>query len=428
MRTFDKSNALYERAIRFIPSGSQTFSKSAINVVQGASPLFFDHAEGARVWDPDGNSYLDYVLGLLPVILGYRDPDVDRAIVGQLERGITFSLATDLEIELAELLVELVPCAEMVRFAKNGSDATSAAIRLARAYTGRDIVAVCGYHGWHDWYIGTTSRDLGVPDPVKELSISFRFNDLDRLEYFLNGGSDSIAAVILEPCGFEEPASGFLEGLRELADKHGFLLIFDEIVSGFRIHIGGAQTFYGVTPDLACFGKSLGNGMPVSALVGRRVFMQKMNDIFFSGTFGGESLSLAAAIATIHKLQRENVIDRLRTLGSILTDAINIKLSTRKLDVRYSVGGPSWRPVISVHDADLEPGIAKSLLRQELTEYGIFQGAGINLCLAHDNPTLVQETLIAWDSALDAVASAFSGNDPESGLRGKPIQPIFQVR
>ncbi|HUU24574.1 MAG TPA: aminotransferase class III-fold pyridoxal phosphate-dependent enzyme, partial [Methyloceanibacter sp.] len=303
-RRFDRSGALYERALKVIPTASQTFSKAATGTVEGAAPLFLERGEGARVWDPDGNVYIDYVMGLLPVVLGYRDPDVDGAIRTQLDRGITFSLATELEAELAESLCELIPCAEMVRFGKNGSDATSAAVRLARAFTGRDKIAICGYHGWHDWYIGTTARHLGVPQAIRDLSIAFPFNDLDALEALLKAEPDRFAAVILEPEGLDAPLPGFLDAVRGLCDTYGVVLVFDEIITGFRRHLGGAQAVHGVTPDLASFGKAMANGMPISAIVGRGEIMRLMEDIFFSGTFGGEALSLAASIATIDKLRR----------------------------------------------------------------------------------------------------------------------------
>jgi glutamate-1-semialdehyde 2,1-aminomutase len=427
-RTFDSSNKLYERALETVPLASQTFSKSSMNFVKGASPLFFERGEGPYVWDIDGNRYLDYMLGLLPIVLGYCDPDVDRAIKAQLKRGIIFSLAAPLEVELSEKLVELIPCAEMVRFGKNGSDATSAAVRLARAHTGRDKIALCGYHGWHDWCIGTTSRNLGVPQAIQDLSATFPYNDADALETLLKRHPDEFAAVILEPAGSSEPAPGFLRRLRSLCDAHGVVLIFDEIVTGFRVDMGGAQTFYDVTPDLACFGKSMANGMPISAIVGRREIMRGMEDIFFSGTFGGEALSLAAAIATINKLQETDGIPRMHRLGERLAAAITSILDDCGLSTRFAIKGVSWRPIVQPLEGEVSSVIANSLLRQELVANGIFQGAGINLCLAHDNNEIFAETLVAWRRAAETVSEAFTSNDPEQYLRGEPIQPVFQVR
>jgi len=426
---FTRTHALYERALKTIPLASQTFSKSAMQYVLGASPLFLERGRGCRVWDVDGNQYLDYVLGLLPVVLGYGDPHVDGAIRDQLERGITFSLATELEAELAETLVRLIPCAEMVRFGKNGSDATTAAIRLARAYSGRDRVALCGYHGWHDWCIGTTSRSLGVPEAVRELSVSFPFNDADALESLLEHDGGGFAAVILEPAGPQEPEPGYLERLREITERHGVVLIFDEIVTGFRIDMGGAQAKYGVTPDLATFGKSMGNGMPISALVGRADIMAWMEKIFVSGTFSGEALSLAASLATIDKLERENAVPRMAALGRRLGQGVAEIIEGHGLAVRYQVRGAEWWPRVVANDGGEVPGVvATSLLRQELIANGLLMGRSLNLCLAHDDQAIVVETLERWQRAAAAVAQAFASNDPAAHLRGEPVQSIFQVR
>ena len=427
-RRFDRSNALYERALRTIPLASQTFSKSAMSLVRGASPLFLERGQGAAVWDVDGNRYIDYVLGLLPVVLGYGDADVDAAIREQLGRGISFSLATELEVELAELLCRLIPCAEMVRFGKNGSDATSAAIRLARAATGRERVALCGYHGWHDWYIGTTARHLGVPKAVRELSSSFAFNDAEALAALLEAAPNAYAAVILEPAGAVDPKPGFLQAVRELCDRHGAILVFDEIVTGFRLHLGGAQAYYGVTPDLACFGKAMGNGMPISAIVGRRPVMRLMDDIFFSGTFGGEALSLAASLATLRKLEALDGPARLQALGARLAAGLQAALDVVGLAARYKISGPDWRPIFGPLSGGQDGIVATSLFRQEMVAEGLLLLGGVNLCLAHGEAGVVEETLDAAGRALRRVAAAYASNDPARCLRGAPVQPVFQVR
>jgi glutamate-1-semialdehyde 2,1-aminomutase len=427
-RRYDKSNALYQRAIRSIPSASQTFSKSSRQWVRGAAPLFIESGKGCRVLDVDGNSYVDYVLGLLPIVLGYGDPDVDAAIRAQLEHGITFSLTHPLEIELAERLVRLIPCAEMVRFGKNGSDVTTGAVRLARAHTNREKIAICGYHGWHDWYIGTTTRNLGVPDAIRALSDTFPYNDADALEALLKKDPNGYAAIILEPAGTQSPNPGFLERLRELATHYGVILIFDEIVTGFRLHIGGAQSYYGVTPDLACFGKAMGNGMPISALVGRADIMRKMEDIFFSTTFGGEVLSIAAAIATIDKLERDNVVPRLWQRGEMLREKANAALRQRGLGDFVAFRGDGWWPRIKIENPPVGSNLLISLLRQEFNANGLLLGASFNLCLAHDDDEVTAETITAIDSAAGLVRDALDSGDPTGCLRGEPVQPTFSVR
>ena len=315
MKTFKASEAYLERARRTIPLGSQTFSKSLTQYPYGVSPYFIQRAKGSRVWDIDGNEYIDFVSSLASITLGYSDPTVDTAVRAQLEEGVIFSLPHPIEAEVAELICEMVPCAQMVRFGKNGSDATSGAIRLARAYTQRDRVAVCGYHGWQDWYIGSTARHRGVPQAVRDLTHNFAYNDLASIEAQFAAHPGEFAAVILEPMNVTEPAPGFLEGLKAATHAHGALLVFDETITGFRYGNGGAQALFGVTPDLATFGKGLANGYPVSAVAGRRDVMMLMEEIFFSFTFGGEALSLAAARATLCRLRDEPVCERIAAKG-----------------------------------------------------------------------------------------------------------------
>jgi len=426
-RRFDRSNQLFARAAETNPLASQTFSKSYQQWVKGASPLFLESGAGCRVVDPDGNVYIDYLQGLMANVLGYGDPDVDAAIRAQLEKGMSFSLASTIEADLAERLVRAIPCAELVRYGKNGSDATSAAVRLARAYTGRDKVAVAGYHGWHDWYIGTTSRYLGVPAAVRALSDSFPFNNADALAEMLAREPKAYAAVILEPAGVVAPAPGFLERLRELTRHYGVILIFDEIVTGFRIHRGGAQAYYGVTPDLAAFGKSMANGMPISAVVGRRAVMAKMDDIFFSGTFGGEALSIAAAIATIDKLEREGAVERLWARGKALMAASNAIFEKHGCGfLRF--GGDGWWPRLAVTNPPVEGKLATSLLRQEFVAAGLLLASSYNLCLPHDTDAVMAETLVALDVAIGLVREHLDSPDPAVRLRGELVQPTFAVR
>ncbi len=428
-KIFVRSNELYKRALKIIPSASQTFSKSAMNFPRGATPLFFERGQGAYVWDYDGNKYIDYMLGLMPIILGYCDPDVDEAIRTQLNNGIIFSLPSDLEVQLSEKLIELIPCAEMVRFGKNGSDATSAAIRLARAYTGRDRIAVSGYHGWHDWYIGTTVRNLGVPKVVQDLSSKFIFNDLDSLECLFKTDPTGFAAVVLEPTGVCEPEDGFLESVRELCDQYGVVLVFDEIVTGFRVDMGGAQKKYGVTPDLATFGKAMANGMPISTIVGKREIMKLMDDIFFSGTFGGETLSLAAALTTITKLEKINAPEVFKRTGRTIRNAVQSIITDFELDDVVSVSGVDWWPRIVVGAYGKNSQIEMTtLLRQELIEHGIFIGGGFNLSIAHSDEGIIAETLLGIRQSFEKFSIYLKADNPMSNLRGELIKPVFQVR
>jgi glutamate-1-semialdehyde 2,1-aminomutase len=425
---YAKSQAMFERASCVIPLGSQTFSKSHLSYPEGEAPLFLSHGRGAHVWDVDGNEYVDLVNGLLPNVLGYDDPDVTRAVTEQLGRGVTLSLATELEVILAEKLVKLIPCAEMVRFGKNGSDATAGAIRVARAFTRRDRVAVCGYHGWQDWYIGSTLRSKGVPQAVRDLTHTFPYNDLSALDALLSAHPGEFAAVMMEPMNFVEPAPGYLQGVKDMAHRHGALFILDEIITGFRYHIGGAQTMLGVTPDLAAFGKSMGNGFPIAAVVGRADIMREMEDIFFSFTFGGEGVSLAASIAVVEKMEREPVIETLWRTGQQLMERTNALIAEFNLGQTVKVvGKPCWSLVQIADTGKYTSWQLKTLFLQEVLSRGILTGGANNICYAHTAEDLYQVEA-AYRVAFSKLRAVIDGSPLDEHLRCLAIQPIFKVR
>ncbi|MCL5072157.1 MAG: aminotransferase class III-fold pyridoxal phosphate-dependent enzyme, partial [Actinobacteria bacterium] len=313
-----ESNNIYKEAKKLIPCQTQCLSKGPTQFVDGVAPKYLKKGKGCRVWDVDGNEYIDYGMGLGPIILGYCYDAVDKAIINQLKDAIILTQMHPLEVEVAQLLVDTIPCAEMVRYGKNGSDVTSAAIRLARAYTGRDIIACCGYHGWQDWYIAVTERNAGIPEAVRKLTKQFKYNDIDSLIKIFDKYKGNVACVIMEPMGVVFPKNDFLNKVKELTHKNKAILIFDEVITGFRWSLGGAQEYFNITPDLATFGKAMANGMPLSALVGKKEIMQKLEDVFFSFTFGGEILSLAAAKATINEMKKKNVIEHIHKMGTIL--------------------------------------------------------------------------------------------------------------
>lgn len=425
-KTFRKSHALFAKAIQAIPLATQTFSKSYLQYVRGGAPLFLERGKGSHVWDIDGNEYIDMINGLLPIVLGYQYPAVDRAIEKQLKKGITFSLPSSLEYALAQLLKKHIPCAEMVRFGKNGSDVTTGAIRLARAVTGREHVAVCGYHGWHDWYIGSTTRNLGVPESTSRLTHTFAYNDLRSLERVLK--KHKVAAVILEPMNYIDPDQGFLKGVKKLAHAYGALLVFDEVITGFRWSLGGAQFYFGVTPDLATFGKSMANGMPISALVGKRIYMEKIADIFFSFTNGGEALSLAAAIATIHEMERVDVIGRIWEIGKRLrAGTVKAVVDAGLADVITIKGFPCWhlfvfKPACGFTDLEI-----KSFLQQEVIQEGILWYGQHNMSLSHTTKD-VAIILHAYRVAFAKLRKALDDRTLKKKLVGDPISIIFKVR
>ena len=428
MKRFDNSESFLARAEQVIPLGSQTFSKSRTQYPHGVSPYFINRAQGSRCWDIDGNDYIDFVSSLAAITLGYNDPDVTTAVSEQLKSGVIFSLPHPIETEVAELICDMVPCAEMVRFGKNGSDATAGAVRLARAYTGRDRIAVCGYHGWQDWYIGSTARKRGVPKATQDLTHTFTYNDLESLRYILDTHPGEFAAVILEPMNVTFPEPGFLEGVRDLTHENGALLIFDETITGFRFAQGGAQELFGVTPDLATFGKGLANGYPLSAVAGRRDVMLLMEEIFYSFTFGGETLSLAAAKATLTKLRREPVLETLSAQGQNVIDRLSDLIRQCGMEDTFSVSGhPSWC-FFNIRDARGATAFEiKTLWMQEMIQRGILCLGSHNMSYAHSEND-VQLLINAYSEVLPLIGNALDHGLVNKKLRCAPLTPLFKVR
>jgi glutamate-1-semialdehyde 2,1-aminomutase len=425
---YENSESLLARSLEVIPLGAQTFSKSVTQLPLGISPFFVEKAVGARFWDVDGNEYLDLSNALAAVTLGYCDADVDEAVVRQMRSGVTFSLSHEIEVQVAEKLCEIIPCAEKVRFAKNGTDATSGAIRVSRAYTGRDRVAVCGYHGWQDWYIGSTSRDLGVPKGVSELTHKFDFNDVDSLVKILNKFQGEFAAIILEPMAAFYPEGNFLQHVQSLAKEHGALLIFDETVTGFRFGMGGAQELFGVTPDLATFGKGIANGYPLSALVGRSKYMEVMSDIFFSGTFGGETLSLAAAKAVIKKLEKDNVLQHMNSMGEKLSNGISELIVKKELaSVLVLSGHPVWSFLIFSDHEKISSIQLKTLFMQEMFKRGVYTIGANTISYAHSE-TDIDFVIDVYNEVLDILKRSLYLENVSSLLECAPLEPLFKVR
>ncbi|MEM7568918.1 MAG: aminotransferase class III-fold pyridoxal phosphate-dependent enzyme [Pseudomonadota bacterium] len=428
LRPFDTSRRLLSRARKTIPLGSQTFSKSYLQFPPEIAPQFIEHAKGATVTDVDGHSYTDFVNGLLSVLLGYGDPDVDAAIAKQLGSGISFSMPHRLEMIVAEQLVDMIPCAQSVRFGKNGSDATAGAVRVARAYTGRDHVAVCGYHGWQDWYIGSTARHLGVPQATRELTHSFTYNNIFSLKRLFDDPDISLAAVVMEPMNVDYPAPGFLKAVRELCDRHGTVLIFDETITGFRFHEGGAQALFNVTPDLATFGKGLANGMPLSAVVGQRDLMAVMDDIFFSFTMGGETLSLAAADAVLTKLRNEDVLPHIHGLGDRLMAGLKAQHDAISSPNWLKIcGHPSWSFAMLSDAPSADVWQLKTLYIQEMVARGYLTLGTQNLSFAHSDAD-IDGFLQAFCEVTGLMAGAIEASSVSEHLRCKPIEPVFRVR
>ncbi len=422
------SEKFLERALNSIPLGSQTFSKSKTQLPLGVSPFFVDHAKGSKIWDIDGNEYIDFVNALACITIGYCDVDIDKAVKQQMENGVTFSLPHRLEAEVAELIIDLIPSAEMVRFGKNGTDATSAAIRLSRAYTGKEHVLVCGYHGWQDWYIGSTSRDLGVPKTVKQLTHSFQYNDLASLETLFNEYQNNVAAVILEPMNLEWPKEHFLENAKELTHKNEAIFIFDETITGCRFANGGAQELFNVIPDLTTLGKGLGNGYPLSVITGKKEIMKKMEDIFFSGTFGGETLSLAAAKVVLNKIMTQPVIKKIHDIGKIVQDGVSELLVKHDINTFMSIHGhPSWS-IFSITDIkEYSSWEIKTYFLQEIFKRGIFTIGSHNISYAHTEHD-TEVLLNVYDEVFPLVRDTIEKGILSQKLEAEPLQPLFKLR
>jgi len=423
---YKKSEQLLDRALKSIPLASQTFSKSLTQYPRGVSPFFIEKGKGAKVWDVDGNEYIDFVNSLAAVTLGYCDKNVDEAVQKQMQNGVTFSLPHCLEMEVAEKLIDIIPCAEKVRFAKNGTDATSASIRIARAHTGKEHIAVCGYHGWQDWYIGSTTRDLGVPKAVKELTHKFEYNNIESLEKIFQ--EQKLACVIMEPMNVEYPQDNFLEKVKALVHKNNALLIFDETITGFRYSLGGAQALFDVIPDLATFGKGMANGFPLSAVVGSNEIMQKVEDIFFSGTFGGETLSLAAANAVIDKYKKDNVPKYLNDLGNYLLKKLNQLIINEGLDDIFRTSGhPAWS-FLQIKAQDKYTALEiKTLFLQEMFKSGILILSSHNLNFSHSEED-IDKLISVYSEVLPLIKQSIDDGNLIEQLNCKPLQSLFQVR
>lgn len=407
---------LRARAMCVIPGITQTYSKAPDQHVDGVYPAFLERGDGCRVWDLEGKPYIDYPCALGTMLLGYADPVVDAAVHARIREGHIFSLGHRLEVEVAELLVDMVPGVEMVRFLKTGSEATSAAVRLARAFTGRDHVAMCGYHGWHDWAIGHTPRNAGVPETVRALTHQWQYNDLESLRTLLE--AHPIAAVIMEPVGVEMPLPGFLQAVRQLTHDHGALLIFDEVITGFRLSPGGAQEYFDVGADLVAFGKGVANGYPLAAVAGRGDVMEQIaSSVFVSSTFGGDTVALAAALATLGRVRRDRVTEHLWRQGTRLAEGFNALASEHEVPV--SMIGLAPRRVI-----EAEP-LVKGLLWQECLDRGVLLGNANFVSFAHSDPA-IQTTLDVFDSAFEVVGRAVRQGDVAAKLRGQPPREVLR--
>lgn len=432
-RTLDQSFAYQARLHELIPGGCHTYSKGDDQFPEFYPPVI-NHGKGCHVWDVDGNQYIEYGMGLRAVSLGHAFGPVVEAAHRQMQDGSNFSRVSKIELEAAETFLEIVPGADMVKFAKNGSDATTAAFKLARAYTGREMIAICADHPFFsvdDWFIGSTAIDRGITADTKAKTLKFNYNDLASIERLFDQYPEEIACLIMEPEKDCAPVANFLHEAKALCHRHGALFILDEMITGFRWDIGGAQTLYGITPDLSTFGKAMGNGFAVSALAGKREIMQiggihhRDERVFLlSTTHGAENHSLAAALAVIDTYQKEDVIKYLRYQGHRLKTGLEKSIQEHALEGYIGVHGHPACMIFSTCDQEKKRSqIFRTLFMQECIKRGII-APNIVISFSHTDEVVDQTIEIMHDCM--AVYKKALTEGAHKYLEGRPVQPVYR--
>ncbi len=427
---FQKSAKLYKPAVELFPFGTQLFSRRAELGPLGQAPVYFERAKDGHFRDVDGNEFIDTAMAIGPVLLGYCYEAVDNAVKEQIDKGVIGSVNNELEIEMAQAIVEMVPCAEMVKFCKTGGGANAIAVRIARGFTGKDIVLFCGYHGWCDWYLAANLQSdsnlnqhlmpginpKGVPSALCGTAIPFEFNNLDSLGEALERNKNKVACIIMEATRFKHPNKGFLEGVRQLADEHNCVLIFDEVVTGFRIAAGGAQEYYGVLPDLATFAKAIANGYPLAAAVGKKEIMASQRDNFISSTYFSDTVSLAAGVATLKEIKEKPVIQKINKTGKELMEGL-ARLA-EKHDVKLKLVGHGYDFAVSFDYGELCNKVL-TLYQQEMIGRGIYMTGMIYVCFTHTRED-VSKILATTDEAFAIIADGIERNEIDSLLKCPP--------
>ncbi|MHA7733131.1 aminotransferase class III-fold pyridoxal phosphate-dependent enzyme [Nitrosopumilus sp. S6] len=419
------STSMKNRGLGLLPSLAQTFSKSPSSFVEGVYPTYVDSAHGSRIVDVDGNEYIDYLMALGPIVLGYNVPEINEAISQQLEKGIIFSLPHFKEIEAAESLKKIIPCAEMTRFTKTGSDAVTGAVRACRAITKKNMILYCGSGGvWDDWYSIITNRNSGIPEFNKNLIKTFEYNDFESLEKLFVTHKNQIAAVIMEPAVFDLPKDDFLSKVKKTTHENNSLLVFDEILTGFRLSKGGGQEYFGVKPDMATFAKGIANGMPLAAIVGKSEYMKFFDDVFVSTTYAGEALSLAACVATVEQYQKYDICGHMEKLGSQIKNSFN--KFTQELEISGTcIGFPQRLKFHLLDNTGNDSLLYKSLFLQNLVENGIFMHPNTVLLSFSHSEEEISFTLEKIYESLEQLKHAIEKNDVKNQLRGNIAKSVI---
>ena len=430
---FSRSEELKQKSHQLIPGGAHTYAKGDDQYPELA-PGFLVKGKGCHVWDVDDNEYIEYGMGLRAVTLGHGYESVVKAAYRQMLLGINFTRPAPIEIECAEQFLSLIEGAEMVKFAKNGSDATTAAIKLARAYTGKDMVAVCADHPFFstdDWFIGSRDMKAGIPEAIQNLTVKFKYNDLESIKALFTKYPNRFACMIMEAETLITPTHNFLHEAKRICHENGALFILDEIITGFRWDLGGAQKVHQIVPDLSTFGKGMGNGFSIAALAGKREIMElggiqhdRERVFLLSTTFGAETHSLAAAMEVMRIYQEENVVEYLDRQGKKLIEGINQVIATRQLEEYFSVAGKPCNLIYVTKDGDKERSQAfRTLFLQEIIKRGII-APSLVVSFSHRDED-IQRTIEAIAEALDVYHQALE-EGVEKYLVGRTVQPVFR--
>lgn len=429
MSSRERTNKLKYLASNLIPAGAHTYSR-ADNQFPECAPAFVSRAKGCMFWDENGSEYIDYSMGLLSVSIGHANETINQKVIEAIHKGTSFARPSLLEGELAEKINSLIPSAEMVKFSKNGSDVTSAAIRLARNFTGRKYILRCNqqpFLSFNDWFIASTSKSGGIPKEMENWILRFNYNDIGSVETVFNSFENEIACVIMEPFTNELPHPGFLIALKKICEKNGALLIFDEMITGFRVDLKGAQHFLNVSPHLSTFGKGIANGYALAVLCGQKNIMKQgglNEDVFLlSCTYGGETVGLSAGIATINFMEDNNVISQITDYGGKLKNKFDELINKNDLSPHIKIGEHPARLELKFTDAGTTSFALKTLFMQEMMKEGIFMER-IGISFAHDEMTLTK-TNHALEKTLKILSEAVKSNTVLENISGKIIEPVF---
>ena len=429
----ENSLKIQKRFREAIPGGCHTYAKGDDQYPQGM-PVYIARGQGSHVWDIDGNEYIEYGMGLRTVTLGHAFDPIVAAAHRQMLLGNNFVRPAKLELDCAEEFLSIIDGADMVKFCKDGSDATTGAVKLARAYTGRDLVAICGdqpFFSVDDWFIGSTLMSAGIPDCTKELTVKFRFNDIESVKELFDRYPGKIACVILEAEKYDPPQNNFLHELKRIAHENGAVFILDEMITGFRWHLGGAQKKYDIVPDLSAFGKALGNGFAISALAGKREIMElggldhdKERVFLMSTTHGAENHALAAALATMKFYKGNPVIETLYEQGRKLAVGVNRASRELGLEKNVSIIGPDCCSVYTTRDQDYQPSQPfRTLFLQETMRRGLLMPSSI-VSYSHSDED-IEQTIERIAQALIVYKKALN-EGIEKYLVGEPVKPVFR--